>query len=230
MTVKPKDLFLFTLAFRPTISVFMSLFITFEGGEGCGKSTQAKRLKEYLEQKGKTVVLTKEPGGTPVGDEIRNLLLKKTSTLSALSELFLFLASRTQHVEDVIAPALKGNKMVISDRFSDSSVAYQGGGRRLGIDLVKTFNNMAIGACQPHLTFLLDCPPEIGLRRLKRLRLLDRLESEKKEFHEMVRKTYLELAQEEKNRFVVINAEDSPDIIFEKIKMTCDKKMSEIEG
>lgn len=185
------------------------LFVTFEGVEGSGKSTQAHALREHLESGGVNVILTREPGGTALGERIRDILLDLgESGMLPQTELFLYLASRAEHVARVVAPALARGDVVISDRFGDASVAYQGGGRELGPSLVVSLNEVATGGVKPDVTFLLDLDPEEGLRRLsERGRgVRDRIEAEVPAFHARVREAYLSAAGREPERFVVLDA------------------------
>jgi dTMP kinase len=183
----------------------LGLFITFEGGEGCGKSTQAKVLWNKFRQQNIPVVLTHEPGGTPLGNELRRLLKReKTDSISVQAELLLFAASRAQLGSEVILPALKEGKVVICDRFSHSTSAYQGYGRGLDLDLIEMINNWATQNLKPDITILLDTPPEKGLAR-KRI-LKDRFELEQMSFHRRVRQGYLEMAASEPERWLVIDA------------------------
>jgi dTMP kinase len=182
------------------------VFITFEGGEGCGKSYQSKALYRHL-LKGKIpVVLTHEPGGTPLGENItRWLKWRKDIKLSATGELLLFSASRNQLVKDVINPALGNGKVVLCDRFYDSTTVYQGYGRGLDLDMIKRLNEISTDGLKPTLTVLLDIPSEDGLARKTRDRQ-DRFEAEEIAFHEQVRQGYLQLARNEPKRFLVIDA------------------------
>lgn len=192
----------------------MSLFITFEGGEGCGKSLQAKLLYDALCRKGTPAVLTYEPGGTPVGDEITHLLKWNADALSPLTELLLFNASRSQLIKDVITPALQAGKVVICDRFTDSTIVYQGYGRCLDLNVVKAINNAASGGLLPDLTMLLDMSPQTGLER-KQAENYDRFEKEDSAFHQRVRQGFLTLAAAEPQRFFVIDAAQDKEIIAE---------------
>jgi dTMP kinase len=176
------------------------MFITFEGGEGCGKSTHAELLKNYLESKGKEVVLTKEPGGTPLGATLRKLLLDNESSVEITSEIFLFAADRIEHVEKVIRPALNAGKVVISDRYLDSTIAYQLGGRWLPEDLVRYINWISCRGVLPDLTLFLDVKVEDGLKRAKERGAIDRFEKELMAFHERVRDKYLEIEANEPER------------------------------
>lgn len=183
------------------------LFITFEGVEGSGKSTQARRLAESLRATGRAVTLTREPGGTALGERLRDILLDLgQSGMLPEAELFLYLASRAEHVAGVIEPALRRGDIVIADRFGDASVAYQGGGRGLGTALVESLNQVATRGVKPDVTFLLDLDPSEGLDRLSgRGTERDRIESERLAFHERVRAAYLSVAEREPSRFEVID-------------------------
>ncbi|MFC1510883.1 dTMP kinase [Candidatus Margulisiibacteriota bacterium] len=183
------------------------MFFTFEGPEGCGKSTHAAKLKEYLEGKGHQVILTHEPGGTPLGKQIRELLLHSKSEPNEITELYCFAADRAEHVAKVIAKALAEKKIVISDRFTDSTLAYQIGGRGLPEDLVRYINMISARGLDPDLTLLLDVSPEVGLKRAGQVGDLDRFEQEKLEFHKRVRGKYLEIAKNNPGRVKVINTE-----------------------
>jgi dTMP kinase len=183
----------------------LGLFITFEGGEGCGKSTQARLLRDNLEQQNIPVVLTHEPGGTSLGTEIRKLLKRKRdSSIAPQAELFLFAASRVQLLAELIRPALEETEVVICDRFTDSTLVYQGYGRGLDLTTVETVNNMATENLKPDLTILLDMSPEQGLARKQNLK--DRFELEDLSFHHRVREGYLKMAAAEPDRWLVIDA------------------------
>jgi len=183
------------------------LFITFEGPDGSGKSTQIKNLKNKLEKKGLETVLTREPGGTAISENIRKMILDvKNSEMDSLTEALLYAAARAQHVAQIIMPALEADKTVICDRFMDSSIAYQGYGRKLG-DQVRIINEYAVRGLSPDITFLLLLEPSIGKGRIKRA--YDRLELEKIEFHDDVYKGYLELAKCNPERIIMIDATKS---------------------
>ncbi len=183
----------------------MALFITFEGGEGCGKSTQSKLFLKKLEQKNIPAVLTHEPGGTALGNELRRTLKQKGNyPVSPQAELFLFAASRAQLVTEVIRPALKEGKVVICDRFSHSTLVYQGYGRGLDLTTVETVNNLATGNLKPDLTIFLDISPEQGLARKRSAK--DRFELEDLSFHRRVREGYLKMAAAEPDRWLVVDA------------------------
>lgn len=183
------------------------LFISFEGIDGVGKSTQADLLEKYLVGLGKTVVRTLEPGGTEVGVEIRKILLHHRGELAPRAEAALFAADRAHHVATKIRPALERGEIVITDRYFDSSVAYQGAGRELSMEEVRNLSLWAVGGLLPDLTVLLDLPADIARsRRNKTGTEPDRLESEKIEFFERARKAYLSLAANEPDRFLVVDA------------------------
>ena len=185
------------------------LFITFEGGEGCGKSTQIAALKARLEAMGKTVVQTREPGGTALGESVRSLLQHDDAGqgMSPEAELLLFAASRAQHVRELIAPAIAQGQIVLCDRFLDSTTVYQGVARAIDTKKVDTINQFAIGDTKPDLTILIDLPPEIGLARVHARSdgQLDRMENEAIEFFQAVRQGYLDLAKSEPKRFLVLD-------------------------
>jgi len=183
------------------------LFITFEGCEGCGKSTQAGLLYDELMRRNIPAVLTHEPGGTPLGDRIRKILkVKRNYDISPLAELLLFNACRAQLVRDVILPALNKGANVICDRFTGSTQAYQGYARGLGVETVASINNAATGGLQPDLIFLLDLQPQAGLKR-KRNTGDDRFEAEDIAFHHRVRDGYLDLAGRDPSRWIVLEAQ-----------------------
>jgi len=183
----------------------LGLFITFEGGEGCGKSTQSKLLLKQLEQKNIAVVLTHEPGGTALGNELRKTLKRKQdSSISPQAELFLLAASRAQLVAEVIHPALEEGKVVLCDRFTHSTMVYQGYGRGLDFTAIKLVNNMATRHLNPDLIILLDIAPEQGLARKRSLK--DRFELEDLSFHRRVREGYVKMAAAEPDRWLVIDA------------------------
>ncbi|MEI8365648.1 MAG: dTMP kinase [Parachlamydiaceae bacterium] len=190
-------------------------FITVEGGEGAGKTTLIKSLESAILSAGLPVLITREPGGTPFGEEVRRWLLthQKAIKIGARAELMLFLAARAQHIEDVIAPAITAGSVVICDRFNDSTVAYQGAGRGLGVEWVRSLCNALCGATVPDLTFFLDIDPQTGLERTRRLTKehatageTDRIEGERLEFHQTVRQAFIEMSQVEPDRFHCIDA------------------------
>lgn len=185
----------------------MPFFVTFEGIEGSGKTTQIGYLETYLKQKGFKVVRTREPGGTRLGERLRNVLLKEKLEISPYAELFLIMAQRAQHMEEVILPSLNEGKFVLCDRFIDATVAYQGYGRGIDLDLIKYLNQIVTRNVKPHLTLLLDCDVDASLGRKARVGEIrkDRFEREEKEFHERVRRGYLEIAASEPERIVILD-------------------------
>jgi dTMP kinase len=186
----------------------VSLFVTFEGIEGSGKSTHLQALAAHLRTAGHVVVETREPGGTAAGREIRRLLLgPEALPLTPLAELFLYLADRAQHVDEVIRPALAAGRIVLCDRFSDSTLAYQGYARGLDLDVLRALDERARGGIAPTLTVLLDCPVDEGIARARgRAATADRFERETVAFHERVRAGFRALAAGDPRRFVVIDA------------------------
>ena len=191
----------------------MSLFITFEGGEGCGKSVQTRALYKRLSKLAIPAVLTHEPGGTPLSKKLRGWLKGTRNTgISPLAELLLFNASRALLLDGVIRPELKKGRAVICDRYTDSTIAYQSYGRGLDLETVKAVNNIATQGLKPDLTILLDIPAEEGLARKK---IRDRFEQEDIAFHQKIREGYLKLAKEEPQRWLVIDAAQSKDKIAE---------------
>jgi len=188
-------------------------FITLEGGEGSGKSSQAQALKALLEDAGHSVTVTREPAGCPLGQRARELLNDPSLELDAQSELLLFAAARAQHVAAVIRPALEHDDVVICDRFGDSSVAYQGYGRGLSLEDVRLANRIATHGLVPDLTVLLDVPVETGLGRKAGESGPDRIGQETVEFHERVRQGYLAMAGEEPERFLVVDGTIPPEEI-----------------
>jgi dTMP kinase len=187
------------------------LFIAFEGGDGAGKSTQAARLAAALESRGHTVLRTREPGGTPIGEKLRSLVLDHGhGHIDAHTEALIFAASRAAHASQVIRPALERGDIVLTDRYIDSSVAYQGAGRGLGQDAVQSLNEWATSGLQPHLTVLLDVDPAVGRqRRTAGAAAEDRLESEADDFHTRIRDAFLELARRRPESYLVLPAHDS---------------------
>lgn len=201
------------------MSDMKGIFITFEGIDGCGKSTQTALCREWLESLGKTVLLVREPGGTKIGEKIRGLLLDKNNDgMAPMTELFLFEAARAQIVEETIKPALEEGKAVICDRFFDSSFAYQGCARGLGAEMVSRLNMDATGGLAPDITFFLDISVEKAImRREGRGGEKDRIESAGDSFQEKVRKGFIRAASEDK-RIVTIDASDTPEVIFKQIQ------------
>jgi len=183
-------------------------FISIEGIEGAGKSTQLAFIQRYLTEQGKKLVVTREPGGTDLGEQIRTLLLTPTKTGMAVdTELLLMFAARTEHLEQVVKPALERGDWVLSDRFVDATFAYQGGGRGIDLQRITSLSNWALQGLQTDVTFLFDLPVELGQQRvLSRNQGIDRFEQEKVEFFQRIRESYLQRAQQEPNRIKVIDA------------------------
>lgn len=203
------------------------LFVTFEGGEGAGKSTLARRLQDALRGFSREVLLTREPGGTTFSEEVRNLVLHHKGQVTNRAELFLFLSARIQHIEELIKPALARGAIVLCDRFNDSSIAYQGEARGLGMDYVASCCALATSAFQPDITFFIDLDPKLGMLRTHKRRshtkeAVDRLENEALHFHEKVRLGFQKLALANPNRIITIDGTLSADEVFtiayEKIK------------
>ena len=191
-------------------------FITLEGPEGSGKSTQIKNITGLLEGIGIRPIVLREPGGTEIGEAIRAILLHmKVKEMAPGTELMLYLAARAQIVHEKILPALNRGEIVICDRFEDSTLAYQGFGRGLGLEQILEASRLVRNELKPHLTFLLDLDPELGFKRIKRGK--DRMEKEPLEFHKKVRRGFLTLAKREPKRFCVIDARQSADEIFNQI-------------
>ena len=197
------------------------IFISFEGSEGCGKTTQINRLADRLQKANLEVVATREPGGTDIGEEIRHLLKHASAAenMCPESELLLFAASRAQLVREVIAPALLDGKVVLCDRFLDSTTVYQGVARELSADPVQSINKFAVGDLMPDLTIVMDIPAELGLERIKQRTsaLPDRLEQESIDFYQRVREGYLLLAKSMPKRFLVIDGSRDPSVIEKEI-------------
>lgn len=197
------------------------LFITLEGPDGSGKTTQIAYLREYFAQRGIETVFTREPGGTAIGEKLRNIILdRENSEMCDMTEALLYAASRAQHVHQLILPALAEGKIVICDRFIDSSIAYQGYGRQLG-DAVRVINELAIEGCMPDVTLLMELSPKIGKSRIS-LESQDRLEQEKLEFHDRVFRGYEALAERYGERFVRIDASRDKEAIRREICGTLD--------
>lgn len=188
------------------------MFITLEGPEGSGKTSAAKRIVEELEKQGYSVLFTREPGGTPIAEQIRSVILDKANTkLDARAEALLYAASRRQHLVEKVFPALEEGKIVICDRYIDSSLAYQGGARGLGIDEVLNINMFATEYKFPDLTLLFDIDPVLGLERISKNknREVNRLDLEKLDFHNQVRNTFLDLSRRYEDRYIIIDASQS---------------------
>lgn len=199
------------------------MLITFEGIEGCGKSTQVDLLFDYLTRKGYNVIKTREPGGTVFGEALRDVALQKNIDVFPLSELLTIMAIRAQHVEELIMPALQDRKVVLCDRFVDASYAYQGYGRGIDLGIIETLNRLVTKGIRPNLTVLIDCAAGLGLKRkAKDDRSLDRFEKESLSFHRKIRNAYLKLADEDQRRFFVVDGKakvgDVHRIIKEKVE------------
>jgi len=194
-------------------------FISLEGGEGAGKSTQHQRIVEWLTEQGSSVIETREPGGTVVSEQIRKVLLDtRNAGLTATAELLMLFAARSQLVQEVILPALEEGKVIVCDRFADASYAYQGGGRQLGADKVAVLEELVLEGLQPDLTLLFDVPVELGMKRVAGRGEADRFEVESIRFFERVRKTYLERARANPQRFRVIDASQDEAHVWRQVK------------
>jgi len=206
------------------------LLVTLEGGEGSGKTTQSRRIVEYLRSTGREVLETREPGGTEAGELIRDILLHRVSALSPRAELALYLASRAQLVEEVVRPALARGAAVVCDRFTDSSAAYQGGARGLGVELVERMNEWATAGIVPDVTFYFDVKPAEGLARRGRKGALDRMEREDLEFHDKVRAAYLEVARRNPERFRVIPTDGGEEDVWARVKAVLDDRLGSADA
>lgn len=199
-------------------------FITFEGTEGSGKSTQIERLRDHLAAQGHDVLVTREPGGTPIAEAIREILLDTSHTaMTSVTELFLYEAARAQHVTEKVRPALLDGRWVLCDRYIDSTTAYQGGGRGLPTDVLEKFHEIATSGLWPHLTFVLDIPVEEGLARAGAGRRYDRIEAETLDFHRRVREGYLALAERHPERIRVIDARGAVEAVAGAIRRIVDE-------
>lgn len=202
------------------------LFVTFEGGEGVGKTTLIRNLENELNQRHYPTLTTREPGGTPLGEQIRILLLQQNFSIDSRAELLLFLAARAQHLVEVIRPALSKGKTVLCDRFNDSSVAYQGIARGLGQTYVQTLCDQVCQNTHPDLTFFLDLDPTVGMERaLKEQRVMDRLEKEGDLFHQKVREGFFKLHQENLDRIVIIDASKPKETVFKQAWEAIENKL-----
>ena len=191
------------------------LFITFEGIDGCGKTTQINLLKDYLENNGYKVILTREPGAKGLGEKLREILLNYDGEVSSNCESFLFLADRAQHIDTIIKPAIQNGTVVLCDRHTDSTVAYQGYGRSLDIDQIKHLNDIATSGVKPDITFILDIDIETSLTRIGKGR--DRMENSGREFFERVRNGYIEISKQEPERVKLLNGKDTIDNLNKQI-------------
>jgi dTMP kinase len=201
------------------MSVTRGLFITVEGGEGVGKSTNIAFMKQVLEQEGLEVIITREPGGTPLAEEIREVLIKnREEKVVSETELLLMFAARAQHLYQKILPALERGICVISDRFTDATYAYQSGGRGVPSEKVALLENFVQGDIRPDITFLFDAPIEVGMSRAQKRGALDRFEEEEVSFFNRVRENYLQRAAQEPARFKIIDASQSLDAVQKDLK------------
>ncbi len=206
-------------------------FITVEGGEGAGKSSNLTFIKEFLESAGKQVVFTREPGGTPLGEEIRDLLLgHKHTGMADNTELLMMFAARSEHLCQKILPAMKDGHWVVCDRFTDASYAYQGAGRGIDRQRIALLEEFVQGSLRPDLTLLLDLPIELGLQRAGQRSGPDRFESEAQDFFEKVRNGYLEIARREPDRVKVIDASPSLDQVQRQIASTLQLFLESVDG
>ncbi len=208
----------------------LSLFITFEGGEGSGKTTQIRRLQRYFTQKGIPCKVTREPGGCPISEKVRKILLNPDHyDLAPMSELFLYEAARAQHVEEVIKPLLRKGIVILCDRFSDATLTYQGYGRRIDLSLIESLNHHATQGIKPDVTFLLDCPSDTGLKRARQRNQAlkkekeGRFEEEEVQFHHRVRRGYLSIARKESHRIKVIDTREGEEKVFQRIRRIVDE-------
>ena len=196
-------------------------FITLEGVDGAGKTTHVEFIKKYLTNLNRDFILTREPGGTALGEKLRAILLHEEMTPN--TETILMFAARNEHIEQVIRPGLMKGTIVISDRFTDATYAYQSGGKRVSDEKIDILKGLVQGDLQPDLTFLFDLPVEVSIRRLNKTRELDKFEREGKEFHENIRKKYLNLAKLYPERFFILNSENSIEGIQNQIKIRLDE-------
>jgi len=199
------------------VLILKGKFITFEGPEGSGKTSVITAVKKFFEDEGYEIITTREPGGIRIAEEIRNIILDKNNTeMDAHAEALLFAASRSQHFSEKILPALKENRIILCDRFIDSSLAYQGHARGLGIDNVYNINKFAIGNILPDITIFIDVPPSIGLKRVfSNTRKVDRLDLETIEFHEKVYEGYMIIAEMFSDRFKIVNGQNPVEQVVE---------------
>ncbi len=201
------------------------LFITFEGIDGCGKTTQIKLLKDYFESIGRTVILTREPGAKGLGEKLREILLNYDGEVSSNCESFLFLADRAQHIDTIIKPAIERGEIVLCDRHTDSTIAYQGYGRGVNIEQIKMLNNIATNGIKPDLTFVFDIDITTSVKRVGKEK--DRMESAGLEFFEKVRKGYIEISKQEPNRIKLIDGSKTIEEISKEVLSIINKVNSE---
>ncbi|MGO4111390.1 dTMP kinase [Paenibacillus sp. YAF4_2] len=203
------------------------IFITIEGGEGAGKTTLIERLVHTMQERGKRVVTTREPGGIPIAERIRSVILDRGHTaMDARTEALLYAAARRQHLVEKVMPALEGGQMVICDRFVDSSLAYQGHARGLGMDEVWSINRFAVDGAMPQLTIYMDIDPEMGIARIQSScgREVNRLDLESLAFHKLVREGYLKLLEQFPERIVRVDAGNTADVVLEEVILTIDRR------
>ncbi len=202
-------------------------FITLEGIEGVGKSTAMRVVKRFLEDNGRNVIITREPGGTAIGEKIRDILLStQNDAMSPVSELFLLLAARAQHLAEVVSPALASGNCVVCDRFFDATYAYQGAGRGLDMSIIKSATDLISPFFVPTLTLLLDAPVEVGFKRIESRGKTDRFEEQNRDFFERIRESYLNRARLEPKRFCVIDASQSLVEVSDRIELILKEKFS----
>jgi dTMP kinase len=216
----------------------MSFFVTFEGIEGCGKTTQIQLLKSFLKKQGHRVITTREPGGTPIGDKVRSILLDSCNNeIDLKTELLLYQAARAQHVKDLISPSLKEGHVVICDRFTDATLVYQGYAQKLNKVFIELLSQFVTDNLIPDLTILIDCPVEIGLKRAQD-RIVqnregpaeDRFEEKNSEFHQAVRLGYLDIADKNSTRFFIVDGRENPSKVHSAIKSVVLQKIEEQSG
>jgi dTMP kinase len=204
------------------------MLITFEGIEGSGKTTQIELLARHLVEKGYDIVVTREPGGTPFGEALRRVTLDRDLKIHSLPEVLVFMAVRAQHVEEVILPALQNRKVVLCDRFTDATMAYQGYGRGVDPGIIENLNRLVTRGVTPNLTLLLDCPAGKGLKRkTESKRQRDRIEREALDFHRRIRKAYLDFAKAEPKRFAVIDGTREIEEIHREIRTRVERLLKE---
>ncbi|MCC7459981.1 MAG: dTMP kinase [Proteobacteria bacterium] len=211
-----------------------TLFVTFEGIEGSGKSSQISNVSDYFIEQGRSVVRTREPGGTAIAEKIRDLIIhQQEEKLSQRAELLLMLAARAQHVDELIRKNVGVVDLILCDRFTDSTLAYQGGGRGMNMNVLRDLNDQATGGLQPDVTFLMDLQVADSQTRIinrkkrnQRSKKIDRFESETIAFHEKIRNAYLALAKEEPNRIMVLNAIEKPKQIFQQIITEIERRLN----
>ena len=198
------------------------LFITVEGGEGVGKTTNMQFLQDHLRESGVDMVVTREPGGTALGEDVRELLLKpREEAMAADAELLLVFAARAQHLAQLVEPALARGQWVLCDRFTDATYAYQGGGRQLPMATIRELEQLVQGDLRPDYTLLLDCPVDVGMSRASARGELDRFEQEQAEFFQRVRDTYLQLARESSGRYHVVDASQPLESVESQLETVC---------